>query len=613
MKRLITALAMLTLSTTLSAQTYRYDYPSTYACGGTIRARVTSATTSAISFEVQKSTDCVTSLFFKPPNGEGEAQVRADTSNGPILGRAKYKTDDPRVIVTIPSFTSGSRTYYASIDAYRAGPITVTVTPMTSGQPDLIVSWEEPVPANPAPNGTVTLRGQVMNIGAGSAAASTAQFAYSTSAVLTASNTTRLGNAMSVGSLARGASSPAMTTTWTIPAALANTTIYVALLADSTNALGESNEQNNFYSPAMMMRVGAPPPLQEVLIGPVAWIHVRKADNTFRLMTETEMSAMIDTVIAEIGAGQTMLEGNGRRVRLLLSVEIPWNESQPLRGTAPNFAPWVTLARLCEQKKVRLAIQFSVHNLPEWVRQDYAGDAMKGEFLPLRPTSTAWAPNGPAANWIRAGITALHTDRGVSRFGAIDTVITGNEMQYPAPAANATDAARRALELARMLATFMTAAREQLDAYGLRQNITTKLYSYYFPPHRAEDSSYSPDSLKVIHNAMRGVTGFDSYGKAAPNSGTVCTSYDWTATQDIEASKRYAQGLPMYMAEFDHDRKACPSGMSANTIAATIAYGISRGVTRYSFFAWNPRDTTRQMGPEQKNGMKRAFYATVGR
>lgn len=601
------------VATTLSAQTYRYDYPSTYACGGTIRARVLSANTSTISFEVQKSTTCWGSEPFNPPNGKGEAQIRANSSTGTILTRAAYVKNDPRVILNVPSFTSGSRTFWATIDAFSAGPITIKVTAVTAPPPDLIASWQQSIPASAVPGTTITLQGQAMNVGGTTAGATNAQFAYATTPALTASNITRIGNPMPVASLAPRASSVALKTSWTIPTALANKTIYVALLTDSSNWISESNEANNFYTPAMTLSVDGAPvvgPLLDIQIGYVAWLHVPDGKGGARPMTETEMRKMVDDLI-----------GNGRRVTLLLSVEIPWADTQPIRGKAADFAPHLLFARICAEKKVRYSPQFSFHYLPQWVRDDYPGDVIAGgTFLPLQPASRAWDTWGPAANWIRAGITAFTADGGRNHFaagGPIETVLVGNETQFPTKAASTTQAASRALTLAQMLARLVGAARDQLDAYGMQRiNVSSKLYPYQYPPHDVLDSSYTAESLKVIHNSFRGVAAFDSYSKSP--SGSTCGSHDWLVTHDLDQAKRYGQGLTLFMAEWDYyiksgDQAACTASMPAQAIVDGIAAGISRGARYFTFFSLNPKDGIHVIRAEQKSGLKRAFYATVGR
>lgn len=599
-------------STALSAQTY--SYPTSWACGGTIRARVVSAAGNAISIAVQKSTNCTTSVPFQPPGGSNTAYIRSGSATGAIVGSKSYFSGDPEVVISVPGFTSGSRSFVATIDAYSTPAMTVTVT-----MPDEVVSYQSFV-TNPAAGAAMALGGQVLNVGNATAGASTAVFAYSTSPSMTGS--TKIGSPMSVGALAPNGSSPLLQTTWTVPTALAGTTIYIAMLADSNGNVAESNEANNFFTPAREVHIAGTPvagPLLEIQIGAVAWLHVQLGPNQFRRMTPAELRSMLSTFVAEVGNGMTTLTGNGRKVTLVISLEIPWNETEPTQGNY-DFGAFVDVARACTDQKIRFSPQLSPHYLPDWVKKAYAADALPGRFLPLRPTSLAWEPNnGPAVRWIRAAISALANDtNGTNHFafgGPIDTVLVGNEIQFeksPAAASPAA-AATRATQLATMIVGLLNAAKDQLDHVG-GQNIAvaSKLYPYMFPggPANPLESSYTDASVKTIVANFRGYVAFDSYSKTP--SGPPCTDHSWVVGQDIDAAARYAQAKPLFMAEWDYDRGNCTASMPAQVIRDTVAAGINKGVRVFTFFALNPGDA-HTMGAEQKSGLRQAFYATVGK
>lgn len=597
----------------LSAQTYLY--PATWACGGTIRARVLSASASTISFEIQKSSNCIDSAPFQPPNGSNTAYIRSGSASGAIVGSKIYYSGDSHVLISVPGFTSGSRSFVATIDAYSTPAMTVSVA-----MPDEVVSYQAVV-TNPVAGTSITLGGQVLNVGNATAGASSAVFAYSTSPVVTAANSTPIGGTMSVGSLAAGASSPLVQTTWSIPAALAGTTIYIAMLADSNGNIAESNEANNFFTPAKQVLIGGGPvsgPLLEIQIGAVAWLHVKTGPNQFRRMTPAELRTMITTFINDVGNGVTSMTGNGRKVTLVISLEIPWNETEPSQGVY-DFTAFVDVARACTEKKIRFSPQLSPHYLPDWVKKAYAADALPGAFLPLQPTSLAWEPNnGPAVRWIRQAISALANDKGTNHFafgGPIDTVLVGNEIQFeksPAAASPAA-AATRAAQLATMIAGLVNAAKGQLDQSG-GQNIAvaSKLYPYMFPGGGGKplESSYTDASLKTMVATFRGSMAFDSYSKTP--SGPPCSDHSWVVGQDIDGAAKYAQSNWLFMAEWDYDRGNCTASMSAQTIRDTIAAGINKGVRVFTFFALNSGDA-HEMGAEQKLGLRQAFYATVGK
>lgn len=579
----------------LSAQTY--TYPSSWTCGGTIRARVLSASASAVSFEIQKATNnCSGTVPFDPPGGWNQAHIRANTASGAILGSATYFKNDPRVIVNVPGFTSGAKSYVATIDSFAAGPMTVSVA-----SPDFLASWQS-VATVVNPGSALVLQGQVKNAGAGAAPSSTASFVYSTSAVPTAANSIRIGSALAVGPLGAGASSPALTTTWTVPSSLGGTTIYVALLADSGSAVAEANEANNVYTPATAVRVGAIiGPLLEVKIGVVAWIDT---------LTATQQQAVVEQIVREVGGGQSVLTGNGRKAMLVITAEMRWDATQPTRSSAGDFSRYVQFAKICRDRGVHFTPQFSPHNLPDWVKQDYARDLQTPPgFLPLAVSSFAWKT--PAQSWIRRGIDAFAAEHLFDVGGPIDEVFVGNEIHFEKNAANDADAARRAGELATMIAGLVDAARQELDLQrASRIGVGSKLLSYLFPPHTAVESSYTKTSLQTLDASFHGLFPIDSYSKSAKDP--VCSEHTWLIGDDIAAAGRTTT-KPIALAEFNYDRGKCSANMGTQAIVDAVRDGIANRVTYFTFFAWNPADRTWKMEAPQKDGLLRAFYATVGR
>ncbi len=127
-----------------------------------------------------------------------------------------------------------------------------------SSLPDLVVLTFEP--PSGAVNRTFTISNAVRNQGAATAGPFTVWFALSSDTTFTLEDTL-IGTREIRSSLGVGAASATQDTTVTIPDSVPGGSYYVGMIVDTTNAVAESDETNNFdYDPDRISILAAQPP-----------------------------------------------------------------------------------------------------------------------------------------------------------------------------------------------------------------------------------------------------------------------------------------------------------------------------------------------------------------
>lgn len=624
--RIAVFLLLLASASVTAAQTFQY--PPGYVCGnGTIRARVTYASASWISIQITKTDGtCTAAKAFVANN---TAYVRYDSATGAIAGQAQYRIGDPSVTINVPGFTSGRKTYYATIDSYWAGAIVITAT--SPVLPDLIGSYLAR-PSQVTAGQPFTIVGQVMNNSAATAGAS--DVAFRVGSTPGGAPVTQIGSTIPIGSLPPKASSAALSVQYTFPAAIKPGTYAVTIRADATNRIPEAQEGNNDYSPYAWITVVAAPvagPLIEYRIGVVAFRNG---------MNGTQLRAMLADIVRDISNNTPQLEGNGRRVQLVVQFEIPWEATEPQEGRF-DFAPYVDFARACSEKNVRWSVLLSPHYVPSWAADRYrydkpvdaAGKVHEYRFMPFSASSDLWRVEAP--RWIRAAISALANDAGRNHIGgAVSDVLVANEFQFPGSLQVSFDAATRrrrgtrsmtwstefrdwrAGEVADALVQMVRAAKDQMRALGRTVPVASKLVSYRFPPNDASISSYTVSSLATLNAEFDSMFAFDAYPK--PYSGGNCGNA-WTFNNDFAAARTYSSKA-VYLSEFNYDfgtsTQPCTGRMSENDIAYTMRLARQNNVRYAVMFSWNSipedgNDHSIQNRADQKAGLRRAFFETV--
>ncbi|HYC89228.1 MAG TPA: hypothetical protein VEO54_08465 [Thermoanaerobaculia bacterium] len=355
--------------------------------------------------------------------------------------------------------------------------------------------------------------------------------------------------------------------------------------------------------------------------------------------------ARLRQMISEIASNRPVRVGNGREVRLVVQLEVPWN-----RTDTHNFWWYQQFARLCERLSVKWTPLLSPHYVPPAIEQWYAGDRvtdMNGNVLNPPPAFLQFSPSSPVwgtetAQWVEAFIRAMQNDGGVNHFGpngAIDEILIGNEMQYPADIltsrdprsieqwhlkhgsatpypATLTTAFRtfRAEQLSYAINSMLARARSTFDSLGLSSiGVSSKLYPYNFPRTDEQDeqrrAGYTDSSLAFLDSNFRNVFAIDSYPSAYCPTGT------WSLTKDYAAAdNRTAKSL--YIAEFNVPKiKICENVvLSRSQVSQAVITGFqSYNVRNFTFFAWNPTGTDAHMAinPEQKLGLADAMNWVV--
>ncbi len=116
---------------TVANPAYSVSPNNTFVCGQspvTIRVKGTVLNSSTVRFVTTKGdSSCGPNGTFQQ---SGVAEIREGSINGPIVGSTSFISGVTEVGIPIaPGFTNGSRTYYARVSSYWAGPVTVTVSP----------------------------------------------------------------------------------------------------------------------------------------------------------------------------------------------------------------------------------------------------------------------------------------------------------------------------------------------------------------------------------------------------------------------------------------------------------------------------------------------------
>lgn len=350
--------------------------------------------------------------------------------------------------------------------------------------------------------------------------------------------------------------------------------------------------------------------------------------------------ARLNDIIRDVAAYRPVRTGNGREVRLVVQLEVPWD-----RTANHDFWWYRQFARLCEELNVKWTPLLSPHYVPPSISQWYAGDRvtdMNGTpvdpvFLKFSPSSPVWG--GETGQWVDAFVRAMQNDAGVNHFGpggAIDEILVGNEMQFPSAFLTSRDPrmieqwqARygttpypttltttfrnfRADQLSYAINAMMVKARSALDGLGLSTvGVSSKLYPYNFPRTGEQavhmNAGYTNGSLSFLDSNFRGFFAIDSY----PNS--YCGS-SWSVTSDYSAADTRT-AKPLYVAEFNVPKDA-PECTNVTLTRSQVSNAAITGfqsytVRAFTFFAWNPGDTRYQITPEQKLGLADAMNWVV--
>lgn len=345
----------------------------------------------------------------------------------------------------------------------------------------------------------------------------------------------------------------------------------------------------------------------------------------------------LNDIIREVANYRPTRSANGREVRLVVQLEVPWNQTDD-----HDFWWYQQFARLCKELDVKWTPLLSPHYVPASIDQWYSGDKvtnMSGQvvdptFLKFSPSSQVWGAE--TAQWVEAFVRAMQNDAGVNHFGPngpIDEILVANEMQYPGGYLTSRDPRSiekwhlqygsataypttltttfrnfRAEQLSYAINAMMARARQTLDGLGLSTiGISSKLYPYNFPrSNELEEhkrAGYTNSSIAFLDSNFRGVFAIDSY----PNS--YCGS-PWSVTSDYSAAdSRTAKAL--YVAEFNVPKDA-PECTNVTLTRSQVSNAAITGFQSYSvrsfnFFAWNPGDTRYQITPDQKLGLADAM------
>jgi Secretion system C-terminal sorting domain len=371
-----------------------------------------------------------------------------------------------------------------------------------------------------------------------------------------------------------------------------------------------------------------------------------------RNMSEPDISKILDDMVREVASNEPVREKSGKKVELVVQLEIPWAETEKKRGTY-KFDWFKTFARLCEERKIKWTALLSPHYVPDFYLKDYdrhrIRDANKNlvesTFIPISPSSGIWGAE--AKNWIAAFVNELSNVNGKNYFGTITEVLVGNEMMFPNNVLTSYDDATankfkakygktlpstltaefmnfRADELSYSIVSMINATSDALGKKGIYNvGIASKLYPYYFQntsnwssvwtdsktkiTYDNRRKGYTNTSVSYIKSSSKGLFAVDLYPK------TKQSKEPWKISDDYNTVG--ASTLPLYVAEYNrpHDCNDC-GNLTEQDVYDAVMLGINSYNVRYfTFYAWNDdrNGLPYNINSEQKKGLKRAFDAIV--
>ena len=363
-------------------------------------------------------------------------------------------------------------------------------------------------------------------------------------------------------------------------------------------------------------------------------------------MSISDISLVLDKFRSEVALNRPVRTGNGREMRAVVELDVPWSETERSRG-AYDFQWYKDFARLCEAKGIKWTPLLSAHYVPSWALASYEPHRlrnMQGQivsddqnaFLKFSPSSWVWGTEIRA--WIRAFVDAMAYDGAYNHFssnGAIDELLAGNEVQYPSATLTSNDAASqqrwhdlqgtkpfpatftaafqafRADELSYAITAMVKAASDRLREIGMSQTgVTSKLYPFYFP--RSTDTEpdrwrgYTSSSLSFMNSNFNSVFALDSYANS------FCGK-SWSPASDFSAA-RSRTSLPLYIAEFNRNKVDCKSPLTRSQVSTSATSAFQTyGARTFVFFAWNPtgKDADLAITADQKAGLTDAMSWVV--